>query len=115
MATSSVCPRTACYFWRMTRICCRAVKFIPSVAYASVSGRGFVDDLWRMRRDDKDVLGCGCGSRRLLFARDRFEAVVIRDEQTAPAHALDEALAHEAGDVARDSLRAQADGACNVI
>lgn len=36
----------------------------------------------------------------LFFAGNRFEAVVVRDEQTAPAHALDEALAHEAGDVA---------------
>lgn len=46
------------------------------------------------------VPGCGRGSPGLFFAGNRFEAVVIRDEQTAPPHALDEALAHEAGDVA---------------
>ena len=70
-----------------------------SVAFVSANGRRFMDDLWRKIRDDRGVSGCGW-LPGLFFAGNRFEAVVIRDEQTAPAHALDEALAHEAGDVA---------------
>ena len=51
---------------------------------------------------------------RLFLAGNRFEAVVIRDEQTASAHALDETLAHEAGDVAADGLGAQAHARADV-
>ena len=115
MATLAACPRTAYFFGRMALLQHRFVRQIASVASVTANGCRFMDNLWRKIRDDRGEPECGRGSRRLFFAGNRFEAVVIRDEQTAPAHALDEALAHEAGDVARDGLRAQADGTCDVI